>query len=152
MNGRMWVENQWFPPTQRFRDQSLMKAFSNIPGITIGKLDKDDHCRLYMKCIKISDLANERGMLIPCNRMNGEWCAASALYWPQLQRPPAKQWKVFRWCIRRAFSNICRPSILKQPVCLDRPLGPCQSVERHIQYQYYHNNDEAFNCNGDQFL
>ena len=61
MNGKMWVENQWTSPIQHLHDQSHMKAFSNIAGITIGKLYKTNHCRMYMECITISDLANERG-------------------------------------------------------------------------------------------
>ena len=35
---------------------------------------------------------------------------------------------------------------------MDQSLGPCQSIKRCIWYQYYQNNDESFNCNGDQFL
>ena len=57
-NGQMWIENQWTPPLQRFHDRSLMKAFPNIIGITQGILNKANHCRMYMKCIRISNLAN----------------------------------------------------------------------------------------------
>ena len=55
----------------RLHDQSLMKAFSNITRIAIGKLDKSNHCRKYMTCTTISDLANEREVIIPGSRMNG---------------------------------------------------------------------------------
>ena len=112
MKGQMWVKHQWSPLLQRFRDQSLMKAFSNIDGITIGKLDKANHHRMYIKCITISDLAHTRGVHIPGNRMNGEWHAPSTLIWPQLPWPPPKYWQVFRWCIRQAFSSICQPGHL----------------------------------------
>ena len=81
MKGQMWVKHQWSPPLQRFRDQSLMKAFSN-DGTSIGKLDIANHCRLYMKCITLSDLANTRGVLLPSNIKNGKWSTSSKLIWP----------------------------------------------------------------------
>ena len=99
MNAKMWVEDQWTPKVQRLHDQSLMKAFSVIEGITQGKMDKANHCRMYMKCITIADLANEKGTTIPGSRMNGEWRAGSTLVWPRLPKPPSKYWEVFRWAI-----------------------------------------------------
>ena len=112
MKGQMWVEHQWSPYLQRFHNQSLMKEFSNIDGITIGKLDRANHCRMYIKCITISDLAHVSGVHIPGNRMNGKCCAPSTLIWPQLPRPPPKYCQVFRWCIRQVFSSIRQPGRL----------------------------------------
>ena len=61
----MWVKNQWTPPLQRFYYQFLMKAFSNLDGIMQGKLDKLNHCLMYMECTTITDLANSQGKHIP---------------------------------------------------------------------------------------
>ena len=148
----MWVKSQWTPPLQRVHDQSLMRAFSNLDKITQGKLDKANHCQMYIKCITIADLANERGLLIPGSRMNGEWRAASKLASPWLPKPPTSCWTVFQWCMQKASSSIHRPSIFKQPVWLDQPLGPCWKAERHFQYQYYRTNNEVYNWDGNRFL
>ena len=48
MNGIMWIEHQWTPSLQREFDQSLMRAFLDIEGVTKGRLEKANWCRLYL--------------------------------------------------------------------------------------------------------
>ena len=152
MNGQMWIKNQWTPQLQRFHDQSLMKVFSNIVGITRGVLDQANHYCMYIRYIIITDLANTRDKHIPSNRMNGEWHASLTLVWPRFPKLPAKYWEVFRRCIRKAFLCIHRPGFLKRAVRLDQPLGPWRKSKRHVQYQHYCTKDKAFLQDNNKFF
>ena len=152
MDGKMWIEHQWSPTLQRVNDQAVMKSFAGIEGITIPKLEKANYCRLYLRIITISDLADERGASIPGDRMDGKWRADSDLEWPLLPCPPANYWATFRWCIRKAFVTLRRPGRLNKKVLLDKPLGSWKDTDRHIQHQYYRTQGQAFNRWGDNFL
>ena len=84
MNGKLWIQQQWTPSLQRVKDQSMMKAFTKIEGITTSKLEMANYCRLYSRIITIADLADERGDKITGSKMNGEWRAESTYQWPML--------------------------------------------------------------------
>ena len=97
MNGKIWIENVWTPRVQRIHGQSLMSVFARVHGSTNGKLKKANFCRMYAKCITLSDITNNRGEKIPGGRMEGQWRANSTLVWPKLPPPPKAHWAVFRW-------------------------------------------------------
>ena len=73
LHATMWIEHQWTPPLRRWGDQSIMKAFTLIPGISKAQLRKANFCRLWMRVITIADMCNICGTTIPGNRLNGKW-------------------------------------------------------------------------------
>lgn len=70
-------KHQWTPELQRAYDQSIMKAFPLLPGITPGRMYMANWCRLYLKVITILDMTNEKDTAIHGNRVDGEWQAKS---------------------------------------------------------------------------
>ena len=152
LNATMWIEHQWTPQLQRQNDQSLMKAFSLDGKATHQQKLIANLCRVYLRVITIAELANEKGTMIPGNRMNGKWRAQSSLEWPDIPCPQKHHWRIFRMLVRRSFSHTRRAnSNLNAPVILDNSLGKWNIATRHIQYDHYRTSDQAFMRNGPVF-
>ena len=71
MNASIWIKHQWCPQVQQHNDKSPMHAFSQILGITKGKLTKANWCRVYARIITISVIAYVKGTVMPESRMGG---------------------------------------------------------------------------------
>ena len=142
MNGQLWIEHEWHPSLQRVNDASLMKTFIESEGATKGKLIAANHCRLYIRCSSIAELANIAGTFIPATRLNGEWRASSTLEWPNIPRPPPKCWTIFRWFIRKTIAT--SPWRHNQHAILDHPLGNWFQVPRNLRYELLRNQDSIF--------
>ena len=152
MHATMWLENEWTPSLQREGDASLTQEWLKLEGVTTSKMKKANFCRLYARVTTIAELTNERGDTIPGRRLTGDWRAETRIRWPRLPRPPPEYWKVFRWCVRKAFATGHRPGRLTMPIRLDTPLGAWLEVPRYQRYQFYRTQKHAYNRDGSGFL
>ena len=144
INATMWIENQWNPPLQRDNDQSIMLAFTNLPGITRKRLERANYWRVYLKIITVCDIADVTGHYIPAGRLYGGWQAKSTLNWPQISRPQKKCMHDFNWCFRKAFLHHGNVRNNRQQQKLRTPLGTWHNTAQHISHDIYMTPDHAY--------
>lgn len=136
LEGGIWVEDTWSPSLQRRGDISLMERFLQIKA-SPAKYRAANLVRLWLRVITIAELADESGLRIPAERLNGEWQAESTLRWPNATRPSPKMFRTFQWFLRRTFCQQPARWYKRHPLPLDVPLGPWLQVDRHISHAVY---------------
>ena len=102
----MWIENIWRPEKQRVNDISIMEALTKIPGVTRIQLETANLCRVYMRVIMVSEIANMQGNAVPPGRLTGQWRQSSTLEWPSLPKTPTKAWETFRRMVMKALGTL----------------------------------------------
>ena len=73
MKAKMSIENIWHPMKQRKNDVSIMEKISDCKGIAKTNMEVTNMCRVYLRVIMISDIANVQGNTIPPGRLMGQW-------------------------------------------------------------------------------
>ena len=102
----MWIENIWRPEKQRVNDISIMEALTKIPGVKRIQLETANLCRVYMRVIMVSEIANMQGNAVPPGRLTGQWIQTSTLAWSELPNPPPKAWETFWRMVMKALGKL----------------------------------------------
>ena len=84
------VEHIWYQKKQLINGISIMEKVMSIQGITLSQLEITNICRIYLRVIMISDLANIIVTAIPPGQMTVQWRKESKLTWPEVRKPPPK--------------------------------------------------------------
>ena len=100
--------------------------------------------RMWLGVITIAELADDLGVAIPPNRLNGMWRSGSWLNWPNTVEPTEKQWNAFRWFLRHTFCK--KPKRVRRTanMKLDQRLGPWREAIRHIPHDDMRTNNWAY--------
>ena len=85
-----------------------MGALAAIPGVRKTQLEIANLCRLYMRVIMVSEIANVQGNAVPPGRLTGQWRQSSTLEWPEIPKPPPKAWETFRRMVMKALGTLAR--------------------------------------------
>ena len=104
LKGELHIKRAWTPKLQRLNDASIMEQFHMI-CTSQTQLNVANNCRLWLRVITISDLADISGRTIPFDRLNGKWRANvdNNRSFPICPTPLAKYFAIFRRLIRHAF-------------------------------------------------
>ena len=93
----MLVEDAWKPHSQRMEDDSIMELIA--ANTTLSPNDKllASECRLWLRVITISDIADVDGQSIQIRQLKGFWRAILPpdILWPQLPTPSKRHWSAF---------------------------------------------------------
>jgi hypothetical protein len=108
----LWIENCWTPKLQREHDVSLMEHLLRLDTTKRERKDVSS-CLKYMGVVTLADLADEKGILIPGDRLIGAWRADSAFEWPHQPKPSKRAWAKFRWFLRE---TLCFNTSPYQPI------------------------------------
>jgi hypothetical protein len=140
----LWIENCWTPKLQREHDVSLMEHLLRLDTTKRERKDVSS-CLKYMGVVTLADLADEKGILIPGDRLIGAWRADSAFEWPHQPKPSKRAWAKFRWFLRE---TLCFNTSPYQPIhaemYLSQPLGKWFDVPRNVLYQCYRTENNLF--------
>ena len=143
LDGQLWIEDAWTPERQRVGDASLMEAFSRLPSITPGQLNKANHCRLFLKAITLSDITDMTGELIPWEYLTGRARLDSPLIWPRQPQPTDAMWVVFRRLVRLSFCTEHNYHS-NAPYKLDSPLGRWRHAPLHSYHSAYRTENRLY--------
>ena len=134
LDAMIWIEDIWRPVNQRENDVGIMDAVLGIPGINEAQLRAVNMCRIYLRVIMVSDMANAQGTAISPGIMMGQWRRESVLSWPNLPCPPPKMWEVFRRMMMKSFGTMSRVYNPGAEMPLKKKMDKWLREERHIQY------------------
>ena len=89
---------------KRIGDSMLMEACMDS-GCSLPELRAINRCRLFSKIITLSDIVTGDGRYLTKIAMKGHIHTINEdLSWPLQSRPPPKDWKIWRQCIRELFA------------------------------------------------
>ena len=71
LDAKLWIEDIWRPTKQRGGGIEIMEAVLGVPGINEAQLRAVNMCRIYLRVIMVSEMANIQGTAIPPGRMLG---------------------------------------------------------------------------------
>ena len=139
LDAKVWIKYIWSPTKQREGDIGIMEAVGCIPGINEAQLRAVNMCRIYLKVIMVSEMANIQGTAIPPGRMLCRWRRDSTLSWQDLPCPSPKMWEIFRWMMMKALGTMARVYNPADEMPLKKKMRKWMRVERHICYTFMRN-------------
>ena len=151
LDAKLWIEDIWRPTKQREDDLEIMDAVLGIPGINQAQLRAVKMCRIYLRVIMVSDMANTQGTAISPGRMLGKWRKESTFLWPDLPCPPPKMWEVLRQLMMKALGTMARVYNPGAEMPLKKKMDKWLSVDRHIQYSIMRNEVACYERIGDRW-
>ena len=101
-----------------------------------------NECRMWLRIITISDIADLNGQSIKIRRLKGFWRATPAidLRWPQLPTPTKRHCSAFRQCLLTTVCSSASPYDQSSNYKLDTTLGPWFIKPRHVLHECYRSN------------
>ena len=105
---------------------------------------------MYLRVITVAELADENGLRISPERLNGTWRASSDIKWPNQVPPTQEMWDAFRFYLRQSICT--RPGRVskKTAMPLDIPLGRWLQHKRHVKYPFYRTPEWVYFVDEDQ--
>ncbi len=90
------------------RDSAIMSTLSD--KWTRAEVRSFNRCRMYIRAIHVSDIASGDGKCILSKVFQGKIRLTTKLHWPRQDRPPEKDWMVWRKILREDFLS-CQTSL-----------------------------------------
>ena len=103
MKGKLLLHQMDDSILQRENDAFLMDGFATMKYHT-NTMRKLNHCRLYLKVERLSDIATNDGKKLQGRYINGSMRNPyTNKQWPIQQKPDAKTWKLWKHALETTF-------------------------------------------------
>ena len=120
-------------PLYRQNDECIMDKFLTCSDIPKKHLTILNRCRIYLQVFTVADIGTGDGVYISHNAWHGIRTSRRAtLTWPEWQRPPSKDWVIWRQSLTKA---LCCNSHKR----LQQTLGPWT---KQIDHQWWINSSD----------
>ena len=114
-------------------------------GMSDNKLCQVNSVRIWLRVIRIAELADPDGACISPEKFSGNWRDDSTLAWTNQPLPTKKLFKTFYHYVWKDFCSNVKRHIRKERLTLDRRLGSWHRQRRHSRNEWYRTHKWIYN-------